>query len=174
MQIWKSLVVTLAFAGLLAGCGEDPEKERFRQELIDKALNDETRKAGNEFLASNRERETVSVTDSGLQIEHLRKGDGASPTARDTVVVHYEGTRVDGGVFDSSYAREKPATFPLNQVIRGWREGLMLMQEGGEAMIYLPPELAYGATSPSPDIPANSTLIFRVELIEVIKAEDAQ
>jgi FKBP-type peptidyl-prolyl cis-trans isomerase len=174
MQIWKSLVVTLAFAGLLAGCGEDPEKERFRQELIDKALNDETRKAGNEFLASNRERETVSVTDSGLQIEYLRKGDGASPTARDTVVVHYEGTRVDGGVFDSSYAREKPATFPLNQVIRGWREGLMLMQEGGEAMIYLPPELAYGATSPSPDIPANSTLIFRVELIEVIKAEGAQ
>jgi FKBP-type peptidyl-prolyl cis-trans isomerase len=81
---------------------------------------------------------------------------------------------VDGGVFDSSYAREKPATFPLNQVIRGWREGLMLMQEGGEAMIYLPPELAYGATSPSPDIPANSTLIFRVELIEVIKAEGAQ
>lgn len=94
----KSLVVTLAFAGLLAGCGEDPEKERFRQELIDKALNDETRKAGNEFLASNRERETVSVTGSGLQIEHLRKGNGASPTARDTVVVHYEGTRVDGGI----------------------------------------------------------------------------
>lgn len=174
MQIWKPLVVTLAFIGLLAGCGEDPEKERFRQELIDKALNDETRKAGTEFLASNREREAVSVTDSGLQIEHLRKGDGASPTASDTVVVHYEGTRVDGEVFDSSYAREKPATFPLNQVIRGWREGLMLMQEGGEAVLYLPPELAYGATSPSPDIPANSTLIFRVELIEVVKNEGAQ
>lgn len=174
MQIWKPLVVTLAFIGLLAGCGEDPEKERFRQELIDKALNDETRKAGTEFLASNREREAVSVTDSGLQIEHLRKGDGASPTASDTVVVHYEGTRVDGGVFDSSYAREKPATFPLNQVIRGWREGLMLMQEGGEAVLYLPPELAYGATSPTPDIPANSTLIFRVELIEVVKNEGAQ
>lgn len=174
MQIWKSLVVTLAFAGLLAGCGEDPEKERFRQELIDKALNDETRKAGTEFMARNREREVVSVTESGLQIEHLRKGDGASPTGRDTVVVHYEGTRVDGGVFDSSYARDKPATFPLSRVISGWREGLMLMQEGGEAMLYLPPELAYGATSPSPDIPANSTLIFRVELMEVIKGEDTQ
>jgi FKBP-type peptidyl-prolyl cis-trans isomerase len=172
MQICKPVIATLVLAGLLVGCGEDPEKERFRQELIDKALNDETRQAGTAFMAQNRERESVSVTASGLQIEHLRKGEGASPDPRDTVVVHYEGTRVDGGVFDSSYAREKPATFPLNQVIRGWREGLTLMQEGGEAMLYLPPELAYGATSPSPDIPANSTLIFRVELLEVIKTQE--
>lgn len=174
MQILKLLVLTLALTGLLVGCGEDPEKERFRQELIDKALNDDTRRAGTEFLARNREREGVSVTPSGLQVEHLRQGEGESPAGRDTVVVHYEGTRVDGGVFDSSYARENPATFPLNQVIRGWREGLALMQEGGEAILYLPPELAYGATSPSPDIPANSTLIFRVELLDVIKQEETQ
>lgn len=172
MQIWKPLVVILTVVGVLAGCGEDPEKERFRQELIDKALNDDTRKAGTEFMASNREREGVMVTESGLQIEHLRKGDGVSPAERDTVVVQYEGTRVDGGVFDSSYAREAPATFPLNRVIRGWREGLSLMQAGGEAILYLPPELAYGATSPSADIPANSTLIFRVELLEVIKDQE--
>ena len=174
MQISKLLVLTLALTGLLAGCGEDPGKERFRQALIDKALNDDTRRAGTEFLTKNREREGVNVTDSGLQIEHLRQGEGESPSGRDTVVVHYEGTRVDGVVFDSSYARDNPATFPLNQVIRGWREGLTLMREGGEAMLYLPPELAYGATSPSPDIPANSTLIFRVELLDVIKQEDAQ
>ena len=112
------------------------------------------------------------MTASGLQIEHLRMGEGARPGASDTVMVHYEGTRVDGGVFDSSYQREQPATFPLNQVIRGWREGLMLMREGGEAILYLPPELAYGATSPSPEIPANSTLIFRVELLKVIDAQE--
>lgn len=173
MQIWKIPVVALLFAAVLTGCGEDPDKERFRQELIDKALNDDTRKAGTEFLAQNREREGVQVTASGLQIEHLRKGEGAHPGAGDTVVVHYEGTRVDGGVFDSSYQREQPATFPLNQVIKGWREGLMLMQEGGEAMLYLPPELAYGATSPTPEIPANSTLIFRVELLKVINAQES-
>lgn len=172
MQIWKIPVVALALATVLTGCGEDPEQERFRQELIDKALNDDTRKAGTEFLARNREREGVQVTASGLQIEHLREGEGARPGPGDTVVVHYEGTRVDGGVFDSSHQRGKSATFPLNQVIRGWREGLMLMREGGEAMLYLPPELAYGATSPSPEIPANSTLIFRVELLEVINPQE--
>jgi len=172
MQTWKIPLVALLFAALLAGCGEDPEQERFRQELIDKALNDDTRKAGTEFLARNRERKEVQVTASGLQIEHLREGTGKRPGASDAVTVHYEGTRVDGGVFDSSYQRGKPATFPLNQVIKGWREGLMLMKEGGEAVLYLPPELAYGATSPSPDIPANSTLIFRVELLKVTNSQE--
>jgi FKBP-type peptidyl-prolyl cis-trans isomerase len=174
MPIWKPLLALLILATGLAGCDQDPEKERFRQTLIDKALNDETRKAGEAFLARNRARAGVIVTDSGLQIEHLRRGDGARPSERDTVVVHYQGTRVDGGVFDSSYARQEPATFPLNRVIRGWREGLLRMREGGEAILYLPPELAYGATSPSAEIPANSTLIFRVELIKVIEGEGAQ
>ncbi|MBP0049543.1 FKBP-type peptidyl-prolyl cis-trans isomerase [Marinobacterium sp. AK62] len=174
MQIWKTMLLGLATVGVLTGCGPDPEQEKRQQALLEQALNDETRQAGDRFRAENAKREGVEVLESGLQIEHLVKGTGASPTAADTVVVHYEGRRVDGHVFDSSYAREKPARFPLKQVVRGWRNGLIRMHEGGTAMLYLPPEQAYGATSPSPDIPANSTLIFKVELIEVIKNEEVQ
>ncbi|MBV0932916.1 FKBP-type peptidyl-prolyl cis-trans isomerase [Marinobacterium weihaiense] len=173
MQIWKSVPLALAVALLLAGCNKDPEQERLRQERLERALNDETRQAGDAFLAENAKREGVEVLENGVQIEHLVEGSGASPTAADTVVVQYEGTRVDGHVFDSSYTRDTPARFPLKQVVRGWRNGLIKMREGGTAMLYLPPEQAYGATSPSPDIPANSTLIFKIELIEVIKNEDA-
>ncbi|GAA0693516.1 hypothetical protein GCM10009104_21060 [Marinobacterium maritimum] len=171
MPIWKTTALALAAALLLGGCGEDPEQERQRQERLERALNDDTRKAGDAFLAENAKREGVEVLANGLQIEHLVKGSGASPTAADTVIVHYEGKRVDGHVFDSSYARGKPTQFPLKQVVRGWRNGLIRMQEGGTAMLYLPPEQAYGATSPAPDIPANSTLIFKVELLEVVKTE---
>ncbi|GAA0783612.1 FKBP-type peptidyl-prolyl cis-trans isomerase [Marinobacterium sediminicola] len=174
MQIWKTTALALVAALLLGGCGEDPEQERLRLERLERALNDDTRKAGDAFLAENAKREGVEVLDNGLQIEHLVKGAGASPTAADTVVVHYEGKRVDGHVFDSSYERGEPTQFPLKQVVRGWRNGLIRMQEGGTAMLYLPPEQAYGATSPSPEIPANSTLIFKVELVEVIKNEDAR
>ncbi len=174
MQIWKTTALALAAALLLGGCGEDPEQERQRLERLERALNDDTRKAGDAFLAENAKREGVEVLESGLQIEHLVKGTGASPTAADTVVVQYEGTLVDGHVFDSSYERGKPTQFPLKQVVRGWRNGLIRMQEGGTAMLYLPPEQAYGATSPSPNIPANSTLIFKVELLQVVKAEESK
>ncbi len=174
MQIWKTTALALAAAVLLGGCGEDPEQERLRQERLERALNDDTRKAGDAFLAENAKREGVEVLDNGLQIEHLVQGSGDRPTAADTVVVQYEGRLVDGHVFDSSYARGKPTQFPLKQVVRGWRNGLIRMQEGGTAMLYLPPEQAYGATSPAPDIPANSTLIFKVELLEVIKNEEAR
>ncbi|MBA4501247.1 FKBP-type peptidyl-prolyl cis-trans isomerase [Marinobacterium marinum] len=174
MPIWKSAALMLTAAVLLGGCGEDPEQERLRQERLERALNDDTRKAGDAFLAANAKRDGVQVMESGLQVEHLVQGTGARPTAADTVVVHYEGRRVDGQVFDSSYERGSASRFPLKQVVRGWRNGLIQMQEGGTAMLYLPPEQAYGATSPNPDIPANSTLIFKVELLEVIKVEEAQ
>ncbi len=157
-----------ATALMLNGCGgDDPEKERFRQELVDKALNDDTRRAGDEFLAENADKPGVQVKPSGLQYKVLREGEGASPGPQDVVVVHYEGTTIDGEIFDSSYKRGEPARFPLNQVIRGWTEGLMDMKPGGERMLYLPADLAYGARSPSPAIPANSALIFKVELLEV-------
>ncbi|GGB79980.1 hypothetical protein GCM10011352_02090 [Marinobacterium zhoushanense] len=157
----------LGAAVLLSACGEDPEEARFRQELLDKALNDETRRAGDAFLAKNAEQADVVVKPSGLQYRVIRQGQGPQPGPRDVVVVHYEGKRIDGEVFDSSYQRGKPARFPLNQVIRGWSEGLMDMRVGGERVLYLPADLAYGARSPSVMIPANSALIFRVELLEV-------
>lgn len=172
MQICKTAPLALVAVLLLGGCGNDPEQERLRQERLERALNDDTRKAGDAFLAENEQREGVEVLPGGLQIEHLVKGSGDRPTAADTVVVHYEGRLVNGHVFDSSHERNKPARFPLQQVVRGWRNGLIKMQEGGSAMLYLPPEQAYGATSPSPEIPANSTLIFKIELLEVIKAEN--
>lgn len=159
---------------MLNGCGEDPEEERFRQELIDKALNDDTRRAGDAFLAENAEKPGIQVKPSGLQFKVLREGDGAKPTAQDIVVVNYEGKRIDGEIFDSSYARGKPARFPLNQVIRGWAEGLMDMRVGGERILYLPADLAYGARSPSPGIPANSALIFKVELLDIEHSGAAQ
>ena len=174
MRIWKTMLVALTTLSVLAGCGPDPEQEKRQRALLEEALNDDTRKAGDAFMAENAKREGVEVMDNGLQIEHLVKGTGASPTAADTVLVHYEGKRVDGHVFDSSYERDKPARFPLKQVVRGWRNGLIKMQEGGTAMLYLPPEQAYGATSPSPDIPANSTLIFKVELLEVVNTEESK
>lgn len=173
MRIWKTMLVALTTLSVLAGCGPDPEQEKRQRALLEEALNDDTRKAGDAFMAENAKREGVEVMENGLQIEHLVKGTGASPTAADTVLVHYEGKRVDGHVFDSSYERDKPARFPLKQVVRGWRNGLIKMQEGGTAMLYLPPEQAYGATSPSQDIPANSTLIFKVELLEVVKTEES-
>jgi len=174
MRIWKTMLVALTTLSVLAGCGPDPEQEKRQRALLEEALNDDTRKAGDAFMAENAKREGVEVMENGLQIEHLVKGTGASPTAADTVLVHYEGKRVDGHVFDSSYERDKPARFPLKQVVRGWRNGLIKMQEGGTAMLYLPPEQAYGATSPSPDIPANSTLIFKVELLEVVNTEESK
>ena len=153
---------------LLVGCGEDPEKAAFRQQLIDKALNDETRKAGEAYLAANATQEGITTLSSGLQYKILVEGQGESPTMRDSVEVHYEGTRVDGYVFDSSYQREKPSIFPLKGLIKGWQEALIKIPVGSTWMLFLPPELAYGATSPSNDIPANSTLIFKVELLDIL------
>ncbi|WP_372836629.1 FKBP-type peptidyl-prolyl cis-trans isomerase, partial [Pontibacterium sp.] len=128
---------------------------------------DDTRKLGDAFLAENAKRDGVITTKSGMQYEVVKAGEGRSPRFLDTVVVHYEGKRVDDVVFDSSYTRDKPSEFPLKAVIRGWKEALPKMKEGGVWNIYLPAELAYGATSPNETIPANSALIFKIELLEV-------
>ena len=123
--------------------------------------------AGEAFLASNASAEGVQTTASGLQYKVVTEGTGAKPTAADTVTVNYEGTLVDGTVFDSSYARNEPVTFPLNGVIAGWTEGLQLMSVGSTYMLYIPPDLAYGAVGRPPVIPSNSTLIFKVELLDI-------
>lgn len=119
-----------------------------------------------QFLQDNAKRAGVKTTPSGLQYEVLREGTGKQPQASDIVKVNYEGKLVNGEIFDSSYARGEPVEFPLNQVIPGWTEGLQLMKEGGEYMLYVPAQLGYGTQGTGP-IPPNSTLIFKVELLQV-------
>lgn len=122
--------------------------------------------AGKAFLAENAEKPGVTVLDSGLQYEVLGEGDGASPLATDEVTVHYHGTLIDGTVFDSSVERDTPATFPLNQVISGWTEGLQLMKVGSKYRFFIPAELGYGPRDQG-EIGPNSTLVFEVELLAI-------
>ena len=122
---------------------------------------------GEKFLAENSKKEGVITTASGLQYQVLREGNGQSPKATDTVECHYEGTLIDGTKFDSSYDRGQTATFPLNQVIAGWTEGLQLMKEGGKYRFFIPYELGYGERGAGASIPPFSTLVFDVELVSV-------
>jgi len=124
--------------------------------------------AGKAFLAANGKKEGVKVLPSGLQYKILKEGTGRSPTAEDKVKTHYRGTLLDGTEFDSSYKRNKPAEFAVKAVIKGWTEALQLMKEGATWELYIPPDLAYGARG-NRNIPGNSTLIFQVELIEIVK-----
>jgi len=129
---------------------------------------------GRSFLEENKKREEVQVTESGLQYEIIKEGDGISPTETDTVVVNYRGTLIDGTEFDSSYERGEPARFPLNGVIPGWTEGLQLMKEGANYKLYIPTELGYGMrVRPGGTLEPNMALIFDVELIEVIKGPES-
>ena len=125
------------------------------------------KEAGEQYLAENAKNEGVITLPSGLQYKVLREGNGQKPKATDQVVCHYEGFLVDGTVFDSSYQRGEPATFPLNQVITGWTEGLQLMQEGAKYRFFIPYRLGYGEGGAGTLIPPFSALIFDVELIEV-------
>lgn len=122
-------------------------------------------KAGEEFLAKNKERKEVTELPGGLQYEILNKGTGDKPHATSKVTCHYHGTLIDGTVFDSSVQRGKPATFPLNMVIKGWTEGLQLMPVGSKYRFFIPPHLAYSDRQVSAQIGPNSTLIFDVELL---------
>jgi len=121
-------------------------------------------------MDANAKKEGVKVTESGIQYRIIEAGTGATPTATDTVSAHYRGTLVNGKEFDNSYTRNKPEQFALNGVIKGWTEGLQLIKEGGKIELVLPPELAYGSRA-IPQIPANSVLVFEVELLKVIKPE---
>ena len=119
------------------------------------------------FLAENGKKEGIVTLPSGLQYQVLKEGNGKKPSATDQVVCHYEGTLIDGTVFDSSYQRNQPATFGLNQVIPGWTEGVQLMQEGAKYRFFIPYKLAYGERGAGAQIPPFATLVFDVELIEV-------
>ncbi len=123
---------------------------------------------GLDFLEENQGKEGVKTSASGLQYKMLVDGNGPSPVATDEVTVHYEGRLIDGTVFDSSYERGQPATFPLSGVIPGWTEGLQYLKVGGKAELYIPFDLGYGARqAPGGKIPPYSTLIFTVELLEI-------
>lgn len=136
---------------------------REQQEAAGKAA----REAGENFLAENAKREGVKVTESGLQYEVLTPALGVKPVATDTVSCHYEGRLIDGTVFDSSYRRGEPASFPLQGVIRGWTEGLQLMSIGSKFRFFIPFELAYGAQGAGGSIPPYAALVFDVELLGI-------
>ena len=127
-------------------------------------------KAENEkFLADNKTKEGVKTTASGLQYKVIKEGKGEIPTETSRVKVHYKGTLIDGTEFDSSYKRNEPATFGVNQVIKGWTEALKLMPVGSKWELYIPQELAYGDRQTGGQIKPFSTLIFEVELLDIEK-----
>ena len=123
--------------------------------------------AGQAFLAEKATQDDVTVLPSGLMYKVIETGDGAAPTAQDSVTVHYRGTLIDGTVFDSSYDRGQPATFPVNRVIAGWVEALQLMTVGSKWELYIPSDLAYGRAGAGADIGPDCTLIFEVELLNI-------
>lgn len=140
-------------------------QKRAEERMVE--MNEESAAAGNKFLEDNAKREGVVTTATGLQYEVVKKTDGAQPKATDVVTVHYEGKLTDGSVFDSSIERGSPIDLPVNGVIPGWVEGLQLMHVGEKYKLYIPSELAYGEQSPTPAIPANSVLVFDLELIAI-------
>lgn len=132
-----------------------------------KALAEKNKAEGEKFLAENAKKAGVTVTASGLQYEVLKAGDGAKPKESDYVKVNYRGTLLDGTEFDSSYKRGKPITFPLKGVIKGWTEGVQLMNVGSKYKFYIPADLAYGEQGAGSTIAPNSTLIFEIELLGI-------
>ncbi len=140
-----------------------------KQAEADKVLYKDYIEENEAFLAKNKERSEVTVTPSGLQYEVVRMGTGPKPTADNVVKVHYVGTLIDGTEFDSSIKRGEPAQFPLSGVISGWTEALQLMPVGSKFKIYLPQSIAYGPNQAGDQIKPYSTLIFEVELLEIVE-----
>jgi len=133
------------------------------------AAGEANKSAGIAFLAANKQRDGITTTPSGLQYEVLKAAEGDKPVATDTVKVHYRGTLIDGAEFDSSYARGKPATFPLKGVIPAWTEGVQLMSVGSKYRIFVPSELAYGEHGVGEKIGPNAVLIFEIELLDILE-----
>jgi len=156
---YDPMTANAIFQDLVASISEQ-EAQKAQEEAM------KSMEEGIAFLEENGKKEGVITTESGLQYEIITKGDGPMPDETSTVSVFYEGTLIDGTVFDSSYDTGDTVTFPLSGVIRGWTEGLQLMPVGSTYMFYLPSNLGYGAQGGGP-IPPNSTLIFKVELLGI-------
>lgn len=160
--------VSDAMAGKAQLTDEEAQKlvnDFFEQKAREQA--EHAKAEGENFLRENAKKEGVKVLPSGLQYQVLREGNGKKPQATDQVECHYEGTLINGQVFDSSYQRGQTATFGLNQVIKGWTEGLQLMQEGAKYRFFIPYHLAYGERGAGQSIPPYAALIFDVELVKV-------
>jgi FKBP-type peptidyl-prolyl cis-trans isomerase FklB len=146
----------------------------FQKELAEKqaekmkAVGEKNKKEGEAFLAANKKKEGVKTLPSGLQYKIIKEGTGKKPKATDKVTCQYEGTLIDGTVFDSSYKRGEPATFPVNGVIPGWTEALQMMKVGSKWQLFIPSKLAYGERGAGPQIGPNAVLIFTVELISIL------
>jgi FKBP-type peptidyl-prolyl cis-trans isomerase FklB len=141
-----------------------------KQAAAKKAAGEKNATEGKKFLADNKSKEGVKTTASGMQFKVLKEGTGPVPKATDTVKVNYRGTTIDGTEFDSSYKRGQPASFPVNRVIKGWTEGLQLMKVGSKYQLVIPADLAYGERGAGSDIGPNATLLFDVELLEIVPA----
>lgn len=159
---------------LLEGADLEVSKEEAGQILnayfteLQSAQTEQAQAAGNEFLAENAKKDGVVTLESGLQYKVISEGNGAKPAATDQVKCHYHGTLIDGTVFDSSVQRNQPATFPVNGVIKGWVEALQLMAVGSKWQLFIPSDLGYGAQGAGGSIPPHTTLIFEVELLEIV------
>ncbi len=183
IELNKDLVLK-GIEHVFAGKAElSDEDTRAALEALDKRVNDSmqaqaaekakvNKEAGDKFRSDFEKEEGVKKTESGLLYQVITPAEGEQPKDSDTVQVHYKGTLTDGTQFDSSYDRGEPATFPLNRVIPGWTEGVQLMPVGSKFKFVIPPELAYGEQD-TPTIPANSTLIFEVELLKIDNGEEA-
>ena len=142
-------------------------KEKQEKQAKAKAQGDNNKQEGSAFLAANKKKDGVKTLASGLQYKILKKGTGATPKTSDTVVTHYRGNLIDGRVFDSSYKRGQPASFPVTGVIKGWTEALQKMKVGGKWQLFVPSELAYGERGAGKLIGPNSVLIFEIELLDI-------
>ena len=143
--------------------------ERFQKEMAAKQATADAANVeeGKKFLEENASKPGVVTTASGLQYKVLTEGTGPKPSPSSQVVTHYEGTLIDGSVFDSSYSRGEPITFPVGGVIQGWQEALALMPQGSKWQLYIPSDLAYGAAGSPPVIGPNAVLLFTMELLEI-------
>lgn len=166
-----NMAIEDAYNGQMPQISAD-EANQIIQEYISRVQDkekDENLNSGKAYLAENKKKEEVQELPSGMQFEVMVEGDGELPAASDQVRCHYHGTLIDGTIFDSSVQRGEPAVFPINGVIKGWQEALQLMPVGSKWKLFIPPHLAYGENGAGGVIGPNSTLIFEVELLDIVK-----